>query len=195
MWQPTVDELQCAASGDVEQLERIVLAYNQPLYRFLFRLIGNASEAEDLVQETFLRMARGLGDFEGRSSFSGWLFRIARNVALDLLRRGEAGTFPLQMDPWRGPGGPGGVEGFEEAELLRWCIGRLAVDLRSALVLRDVLGFRYQEIADILDVTLSTVRWRIYRAREEVQTSYRLASGSEARPLSLGGRLVDGRLA
>ena len=68
------------------------------------------------------------------------------------------------------------VEDFEDAEILWSCIGALNADLRSALLLRDLLGFTYREIAEILDTTLATVKWRIFQARAQVQSSYREAS-------------------
>jgi RNA polymerase sigma-70 factor, ECF subfamily len=195
MWEPTTDELRRAASGDARVLESIVGAYHPSVYRYLVRLVGDASDAEDLTQETFLRMARGLAGFEGRCSLSTWVFRIARHAGLDLIRRRQSLAPTSSLDAVSEAGGAGGIEGFEEADLLRWCISHLNSELRSALVLRDVLGFSYQEIADILDTSLATVRWRIYEAREQVQVLYRTASGSDLRPRSLGGRLVDGRLA
>jgi RNA polymerase sigma-70 factor (ECF subfamily) len=195
LWQPTVDELRRAMAGEPQPFERILRAYHEPIYRYLARFVGDDGDIDDLEQEVFLRVARSLGQFEGRSSFSAWVFRIAKHVGLDLLRRRAPGQVSLDAAAGLRIGGAEGVEGFEEADLLRWCITRLSPDLRSALVLRDVLGFHYQEIAEITDAPLSTVKWRIYEARERVQALYRETSGSDIRPVSLGGRLVDGKLA
>jgi RNA polymerase sigma-70 factor, ECF subfamily len=186
-------------AGEPQPFERILRAYHEPIYRYLARLVGDGADIDDLEQEVFFRVARSLRQFEGRSSFSAWVFRIAKHVGLDQLRRRAPGGAPgeVSIDAAAGLYAEAfeGVEGFEEADLLRWCISRLNPDLRCALVLRDVLGFHYQEIAEITDATLSTVKWRIYEARERVQGLYRQASGSETRPASLGGRLVDGTIA
>ena len=184
MLQPPDEELRRAASGDERALEGLVRTYDGPVYSYLYRLVGDATEAEDLSQEVFVRMARGLGDFGGRSRFSTWLFQIARNVGIDHLRRREAERARAPRAFRVPPAGRDAVEEFEEAQLLWCCIGTLNEDLRSALLLRDLLGFSYKEIAVILDTTLSTVKWRIYTAREHVQARFREAESSmQARPV------------
>jgi RNA polymerase sigma-70 factor (ECF subfamily) len=190
--QPLPEEIARAAKGDERAFERLITAYHPAIYHYLYRLVGNADDAEDLAQETFLRMARGLPNFAGRSQFTTWLFQIAKNLGVDLLRRREVERAPAmeRAVELRPAPTPVGVDGFEEADLLWSCIRQLNVDLRSALVLRDLLGFTYREIAEILETTVATVKWRIYEGRERVQTQYRLAAGAGALPDSLGGRLL-----
>jgi RNA polymerase sigma-70 factor (ECF subfamily) len=150
--------------------------YYRPVAAYLARLVGDADEAEDLTQEVFLRMARGLSGFAHRAAFTTWLFQIARNVGVDALRRREAGRAVLASCVDNPAASRSNVEDFEEAEILWSCIGALNADLRSALLLRDLLGFTYREIAEILDTTLATVKWRIFQARARVQSSYLEAS-------------------
>jgi len=176
MQQPTDDDLGRAAQGERAALEKLVSDYYRLVASYLARLVGDADEAEDLTQEVFLRMARGLCGFGRRAAFTTWLFQIARNVGIDALRRREMSRavlascvdIPVVPRP--------SVEDFEDTEILWSCIGALNVDLRSALLLRDLLGFTYREIAEILDTTVATVKWRIFQARAQVQSSYVEAS-------------------
>jgi len=138
--------------------------------------LDDADEAQDLTQEVFLRMARGLSGFERRAAFITWLFQIARNVGVDALRRREAINAVIASCVDNPVASRSGVEELEDSEILWSCIGALNVDLRSALLLRDLLGFTYREIAEILDTTLATVKWRIFLARARVQSSYIEAS-------------------
>ncbi|GAB4255227.1 MAG: sigma-70 family RNA polymerase sigma factor [Thermoleophilia bacterium] len=179
MREPSADELRRAAAGDERMLDDLVRAYYGPVYNYLYRLVGDAGEAEDLAQEVFLRMARRVGGFGGRARFSTWLFQIARNAGIDHLRRREAerARLPAVLEPLRSS--RDAVGEYEEAQLVWSCIGTLNEDLRSALLLRDLLGFSYREIAEILESTLATVKWRIYAAREQVQERYRAVTAAE----------------
>jgi len=177
--QPTDDDLGHAARGERAALERLVGEYYRPVAAYLARLIDDPDEAQDLTQEVFLRMARGLSRFERRAAFTTWLFQIARNVGVDALRRREAANAVVASRAETHVGSRSNVEDFEDAEILWLCIGALNADLRSALLLRDLLGFTYREIAEILDTTLATVKWRIFQARAKVQASYLEASVPE----------------
>lgn len=191
MQQPSPELLRRATAGDAGALEEVLRLSHGPVFSYLRRLVDDNGHAEDLAQEVLLRVAQGLAGFRGEARFTTWLFQIARHAAMDHLRRREAAAIGgpaeiealLRCDP--------GMEGLEEAALLRACIGLLNEDLRSALVLRDMLGFKYEEIAEILQVTLATVKWRIFTAREQVQRSYRGAAGAE-RPSTLGGHFFGG---
>jgi RNA polymerase sigma-70 factor (ECF subfamily) len=174
--QPTDDDLARAARGERAALERLVSEYYRPVAAYLARFVGDADEAEDLAQEVFLRMARGLSGFAHKAAFTTWLFQIARNVAIDALRRREIGRAVLASSVDIRMASRSSIEDFEDAEILWSCIGALNADLRSALLLRDLLGFTYREIAEILDTTLATVKWRIFQARAQVQSRYRDAS-------------------
>jgi RNA polymerase sigma-70 factor (ECF subfamily) len=166
-----------AARGEEQALDSLIRTYYVPIQTYLERVVGDATEAQDLTQEVFLRMARGLPAFEGKSKFTTWLFQIAKNLGIDYLRRRELERVPLHRVSEDSAPAPIPEHGVEESDLLWSCIGALDVDLRSALVLRDVYGFSYKEIAEIVGATLSTVKWRIYQAREQVHAAYEAAAG------------------
>lgn len=177
MEQPSPKVVRRAAQGEESALDALVRCYYGPIQGYLERVVGDVSDAQDLTQEVFLRMARGLPGFEGKAKFTTWLFQIAKNLGIDHLRRREIEWAPEYRVTERPVPETVHEHGFEEHELLWECIGRLDADLKSAIVLRDVYGFTYKEIAEIVDATLSTVKWRIYRAREQVHSAYKAASG------------------
>lgn len=180
MDQPSPKEVRRAAKGEESALDSLVRSYYGPIQAYLERIVGNASDAQDLTQEVFLRMARGLPGFEGKAKFTTWLFQIAKNLGIDHLRRRETEWAPECRVSEETVSETVCEHGFEEHELLWECIERLDVDLQSAIVLRDVYGFTYKEIAEIVDATLSTVKWRIYRAREQVHSAYKAASRQDS---------------
>ncbi len=92
MYEPDPRTLRAAAAGDVDAFDELVEGYRVPVWRYLTHLVADRALAEDLTQETFLRMYRHLDDFAGRSRFSTWVFRIARNLGIDALRRRDAET-------------------------------------------------------------------------------------------------------
>ena len=163
--------------------------YERPVYNYIIRLIGNRDLAEDLTQEVFLRVYQGLPGFSLRSRFTTWLFQVTKNRVLDELRalerrpRSVATLDDLPMlDVVDQP-----IERTETIDALWRAIELLNVDLKMALLLRDVVGFSYIEIADSLEVTLATVKWRIYKAREEVAAALTrdgITSGSLVRPVA-----------
>ena len=142
------------------------------MFTYLYRLVEDRRLAEDLTQDVFLRVFRSLSGFTGESAFTTWLFQIAKNAAIDELRAIERRPAPLNIDDVTEPVL---VEPrFEQAEPIEalWAaVGALSVDLRTALLLRDIAGLSYVEIADSLEITLATVKWRIHKARESVQAT------------------------
>jgi RNA polymerase sigma-70 factor (ECF subfamily) len=144
----------------------------------VLRLVGgNRSLAEDLTQEVFLRVYQGLPKFSLRSKFTTWLFQVTKNRVLDELRASERRPRSVvaldDIAPLEVLDAP--IERLEEIDALWRAVEDLSTDLKMALLLRDVVGLSYTEIADSLEITLATVKWRIYKAREEVQ----LALGRE----------------
>ena len=135
------------------------------------RLVGDRSLAEDLTQEVFLRVYQGLPKFSLRCKFTTWLFQVTKNRVLDELRASERRPRHLvaldDIPPLEALDAP--IEQGETVDALWRAIENLSVDLKMALLLRDVTGLSYTEIADSLEITLATVKWRIYKAREEVQ--------------------------
>jgi RNA polymerase sigma-70 factor (ECF subfamily) len=169
--QPDLAILRKAQRGDERAFTIIVRSYETPVFNYVLRLVGDRALAEDLTQEVFLRVYQGLPSFSLRSRFTTWMFQVTKNRVLDELRAVErrprtvvaiedAPSLEVLDTP---------LENLEEMDAVWRAINDLSVDLRMALLLRDVVGLSYTEIADSLEITLATVKWRIYKAREEVQ--------------------------
>jgi RNA polymerase sigma-70 factor, ECF subfamily len=169
--QPDFGVLRKAQRGDERAFTLIVRAYEGPVYNYVLRLVGDRVLAEDLTQEVFLRVFQGLPRFSLRSKFTTWLFQVTKNRVLDELRANERRPrLTVALDdiaPLEVLDAP--VERVEAMDALWKSVEELNVDLKMALLLRDVVGLSYTEIADSLEITLATVKWRIYKAREEVQ--------------------------
>jgi len=169
--QPDFGVLRKAQRGDERAFSLIVRAYERPVYNYVLRLVGDRSQAEDLTQEVFLRVYQGLPGFSLRSRFTTWLFQVTKNRVLDELRANERRPRALvaldDIPPLEVVDQP--FERMETIDALWRAVGGLNVDLKMALLLRDVVGLSYNEIADSLETTLATVKWRIYKAREDVQ--------------------------
>jgi RNA polymerase sigma-70 factor (ECF subfamily) len=170
--QPDPGVLRKAQRGDERAFSLILRAYETPVFNYVLRLVGgDRALAEDLTQEVFLRVYQGLPKFSLRSKFTTWLFQVTKNRVLDELRAVERRPRALvaidDIAPLEVLDQP--VERLEEIGALWRAVENLSTDLKMALLLRDVVGLSYTEIADSLEVTLATVKWRIYKAREEVQ--------------------------
>jgi RNA polymerase sigma-70 factor, ECF subfamily len=141
------------------------------VFNYVLRLVGDRSLAEDLTQEVFLRVYQGLPKFSLRCRFTTWLFQVTKNRVLDELRANERRPRSVvtidDIPPLEVVDAP--FERLEAIDAVWRAIEGLNVDLKMALLLRDVVGLSYTEISDSLEVTLATVKWRIYKAREEVQ--------------------------
>jgi RNA polymerase sigma-70 factor, ECF subfamily len=165
--------LRKAQRGDERAFSIIVRSYEAPVFNYILRLVGDRVLAEDLTQEVFLRVFQGLPKFSLRCRFTTWLFQVAKNRVLDELRATERRPRTLvaldDLPPLEVVDAP-----LERTELIDgvWrAVEELNVDLKMALLLRDIVGLSYVEIADALEITLATVKWRIYKAREEVQVA------------------------
>jgi RNA polymerase sigma-70 factor (ECF subfamily) len=169
--QPDFGVLRKAQRGDERAFSLIVRAYEVPVFNYVLRLVGDRSLAEDLTQEVFLRVYQGLPSFSLRSRFTTWLFQVTKNRVLDELRaferRPRAVVAIEDIPPLEAVDAP--LEQVEEMDAVWRAVQDLNVDLKMALLLRDVVGLSYNEIADSLEITLATVKWRIYKAREDVQ--------------------------
>jgi RNA polymerase sigma-70 factor, ECF subfamily len=169
--QPDLGVLRKAQRGDERAFTLIVRTYEGPVFNYVLRLVGDRSLAEDLTQEVFLRVFQGLPKFSLRSKFTTWLFQVTKNRVLDELRANERRprlTVALDdIPPLEVVDAP--FERLEKMDAVWRSVGELNVDLKMALLLRDVVGLSYTEIADALEITLATVKWRIFRAREDVQ--------------------------
>jgi RNA polymerase sigma-70 factor, ECF subfamily len=168
--QPDPAVLRKAQRGDERAFSIIVRAYETPVFNYVLRLVGDRALAEDLTQEVFLRVFQGLPKFSLRCKFTTWLFQVTKNRVLDELRASERRPRHLvaldDIAPLEVLDAP--IERGETVEALWRAIDGLSTDLKMALLLRDVAGLSYTEIADALEVTLATVKWRIYKGREDV---------------------------
>ena len=169
--QPDDGILRKAQRGDDRAFAIIVRSYQTPVFNYVLRMVSDRSLAEDLTQEVFLRVYQGLPRFSSRSKFTTWLFQVTKNRVLDELRATERRprtvvdvddmrTFEVVDAPF---------ERIEAIDAVWRAVEHLTVDLKMALLMRDIVGLSYSEIADSLEVTLATVKWRIWKAREEVQ--------------------------
>lgn len=175
--------LQRARRRDPEALAALVDAYGRRLYGLLFRLTGSRDTADDLLQETFLRVVRTIESYEHDGRFESWLFRIAANLARDHARRGRKrgasrSLGPLNEDsdrggidlPASGPAQPGaGLLHAEARERLQRCLGRLPETDREIILLRHFAELSFREIAEMLGVPLGTALARAHRALERLR--------------------------
>ena len=170
--QPDPQTLRRAQHGDDDAFAVLARQYQTPLFNYLVRVLaGDRALAEDVCQEVFIRVHRALPTFDGRCLFTTWLFQIAKHRVIDELRARERQGRPslgLDSDVFVELTAPPERLPIEEMEIVWRAIGALSVDLKMALLLRDVVGLPYAEIADALETTLANVKWRIYRAREIV---------------------------
>lgn len=194
-----------SAGGDMESFNQLVVRWERPIYALAYRVIGREEEARDLVQEAFLRAYRSLGGFRGDAKFSSWLYRITLNLCRDWIRRQKRAPFvetPEGVDVIELAGEHGPVESVEDLVARRdlgaavnRAMSALSEDQRKAIVLKEYQGLTFQEIADLLDCPLSTVKTRLYQGlvvlRRELERQgitadvvlpdARPASGAEAR--------------
>ena len=163
--------------GDTQAFNEVYARFEEMVFNLAFRMSGNYEEAADLTQEIFLRVYRHLGSFGGRSSLKTWIFRIAMNHCRDRLSRWRPVTQPLGDDPAEGEvayadpsRGPEELAvAADEGRRVAAGLARLAPVFREAVVLRDIEGFSYEEIAEVLGVRIGTVRSRIARGREQLR--------------------------
>jgi RNA polymerase sigma-70 factor (ECF subfamily) len=154
--------------------EDVAKELSSPLRRYLERLVGNRATADDLLQDTLLKIARGLPEFEGRSSIKTWAFTIATRVATDHFRRPQSRAQMVEIDET----GPDHVADAEVDQRLvidemnscvREVIDSLPEDYRTALVLHDLEGQTAMQVAEIADCSLATAKIRIHRARRRLK--------------------------
>ena len=170
-----------ARSGDTRAFEDLARREERALYRHALRIVGTTSDAEDIVQDALFSAWRSIASFQGLS-FRAWLFRIATNRALDQLRSRKRRP-ELPLDPpdddevtWAEPVAPGPdltqLAGDREAlAAVETALQALPAEQRTALLLRDVEGFAYEEIAVITSVEIGTVKSRIHRGRLAVRNT------------------------
>jgi RNA polymerase sigma-70 factor, ECF subfamily len=169
--QPDPAVLRRAQKGDERAFASILRAYETPVFNYVYRIVGDRALAEDLTQEVFVRVFQALPRFSLRCKFTTWLFQVTKNRVLDELRARERrpqAVVAIEDAPRLELVDPP-VERLETIEAVWRAVRELNPDLKMALLLRDIAGLPYHEIADSLEITLATVKWRIFKAREEVQ--------------------------
>lgn len=175
--------------GNVEAFEELIAPYLPKVYNLALRLSRNADDAGDLAQEALLRAFANLRDFRGECSFSTWLYRITFNVCRDEARRKRRHHSVSLDEPHLSEDGEAaprqlvspGVDPAEEVEMRElqeqvWeGIRSLHPDFRAVLVLRDIEGLAYEEVAQALDISLGTVKSRLNRARNALKARFSTA--------------------
>ena len=160
-----------AQKGDVDAFESLYSQHLKRVYNIAWRMMGNPSDAEDVAQEVMLKAWRALPAFKLDSALGTWLYRITMNACADELRRRKAQT--VSVEQMQADGQELASDGFEEGSVtqgsIAGAVSRLSEEYRAALILRDIQGYSYEEIADILRCPIGTVRSRINRAREQMR--------------------------
>ncbi len=169
----TVDERDLIArscAGDLDAFEDLVRAHQDQIYNVAYRLTGNHEDANDAAQEAFVRAFQALPRFRQDAAFSTWLYRIATNAALDLVRRRPA-VPPVELTADH-PGASDPAAEVHRREVHRRvqaAVGHLPAEYRAVVVLRDLQGLAYEEIARVLQIPIGTVRSRLSRGREALR--------------------------
>jgi RNA polymerase sigma-70 factor, ECF subfamily len=156
--------------GDARAFEFLYRRYRQPIYAFCLRMLGNESRAEDAAEEAFLKMYHGLGSLADPGAFRPWLFRIARNEALMMLRQRKNTTEANDDTVWNDETPLTLLTGKETTEIIQELLGKLKVEFREVLMLREENQLSYAEIAAATGLTESAVKSKIFKARKALAT-------------------------
>jgi len=191
---PTAKDLPSLSDQEVVALARagresgyreLLRRYERPVFSLIYRMVRDRAAAEDLSQETFIKVLNALETYRPEFKFSSWIFKIANNAAIDHLRRREVDTLSLDGSPTartaeeveatalqatdRGPSPLADLESRELGSAIELAIGKLRPEYRACILLRHVEGRAYEEIAETLDLPLGTVKTYIHRARLELR--------------------------
>jgi RNA polymerase sigma-70 factor, ECF subfamily len=165
-------------AGDRAAFGRLVGLYQDRLYNSLLRVAGSAEDAADIVQDAFVQAYVKLDSFRGSSAFYTWLYRIAFNLAMSHARRERNlvsldGMKDMGSEPMDGRPMPAEhLERREEVQTLHAALASLSAEYRTILVLREIDGCRYDQIAEILELPVGTVRSRLFRARLQLRDAF-----------------------
>jgi RNA polymerase sigma-70 factor, ECF subfamily len=166
--------------GEPDAFETLVRTYQDRLYDFCVRMLGDREEAYDLVQDVFVSAHQHLARFREDAKLSTWLYRIAKNHCINRLKYlnrrgrgrseeyGERNEEALAEALGSPPGPDAALESAREQARVQWAISRLEPDARMLVALRDIEGLAYEEIVDITELPLGTVKSRLHRAREKL---------------------------
>lgn len=165
--------------GKTAAFGELVLRYQNRLFNTVFRLLDHAEDARDVVQESFLNAYQALNSFKGDSLFFTWLYRIAVNSAISFKRK-QRGVRRIGLADIEGggiePHDPSGISQpdrvlqlADEERRIQAALSRLSAEHRAVLVMKDIDGMKYEEMAEVLDVPIGTIRSRLHRARMDLR--------------------------
>lgn len=176
-----------AARGRERAFRELLNRYERPVFSLIYRMVRDRSLAEDLAQEAFIRAFNAIGSYNPGYKFSSWMFKIAHNLTIDHLRKRRLDTISIHGSPNAVTADEQArtslvlesseerpdayVENLELGSQIETAIGRLRPEYRAVTLLRHVEGYSYQEIADILEIPLGTVKTYIHRARLELKAA------------------------
>lgn len=173
-----------AQKGDVASFEKIIEVYQPIIYNISYRFAGNADDAADMAQEVFLKMFKNINTFQFKSKLSTWIYRVATNTCLDMVKRKSRQASAYSIDDGieddegnvtvgevadAGPTPDEVVEQYEVRDIVNSAISQLSEDYKTVIILRDVQGLPYDEIAEIVDCSVGTVKSRISRGRKNLR--------------------------
>lgn len=175
--------IQKAKQGDLTAFEELILKHEKIVYNVALRMMNHSEDAKDISQEVFLKAYRNIANFDERSAFSTWLYRITTNTCIDEMRKrkgkqsysleeeleNEDGTMQRQIADEGDTPEESLLREERKSEILQ-ALENLSAEHKAAVVLRDVKGLSYEEISEILDLSLGTVKSRISRARNQLKT-------------------------
>ncbi|MFO0938602.1 MAG: sigma-70 family RNA polymerase sigma factor [Gemmataceae bacterium] len=166
-------------AGRTDEFGELVRRYQDRLYHSVLRMLDSPDDAADVVQDSFINAYQSLNSFKGDSEFFTWLFRIAFNAAISFRRKKRATVsldgnragepIPHPADESSGSQPDERLQKFEDEVILQRALNRLSEDHRSAIVLKDIEGMKYEEMAEVLGIAVGTVRSRLNRARLELR--------------------------
>ena len=200
------DLIRKAKQGDMHAFEELILKHEKIVYNVALRMMNHGEDAKDISQEVFLKAYRSLSNFDERSAFSTWLYRITHNTCIDEMRKrkgkqnysleeeleNEAGSMQRQIADEGDTPEESLLREEQKSEILQ-ALDNLSAEHKAAIILRDVKGLSYEEIAEILELSLGTVKSRISRGRnqlkkeilkmrEQNERNVRHKKGKEGRP-------------
>lgn len=195
--QTTTDEdyevVSLCKKGDVDAFEILVIKHQKRMFNIAYRMIGNYEEACEVVQDAFLSAYRSIKNFKGKAKVSTWLCTIVINLARNRVKQLKARRYreglsidnpvltndsEIGVEP--ASSGPSALERLEEKDIqlkVQECIEVLDEEFREVLILRDIQGFSYDEISDMLDIPQGTVKSRLFRAREAIKNCLKRVIG------------------
>lgn len=181
-----------AAQGDRGAFRELIQRHQRKAHAVAYGVVRNTEDAREVVQDAFMRVHRHLADFEGQASFSTWLYRIVVNLSIDQIRRKSPGRrveldertdlegAPEELLPYRGEGDPfASLDRARLVDAMQWALDQLPPYHRAVIVLREVEGMSYEEIAESMEISKGTVMSRLFHARRKMQRLLRERLGDE----------------